>query len=128
MDQPVSSLMSFPVWTVPADDTIEQVEAELRDHQLSFAPVVASPGNTVVGIISASDLLQFRTAGRDPKAVRAWEICSYKPLVVGPGTAVGEVARMMVARGIHHVVVSEDEHIRGVVSSLDFVRKFLPEE
>ena len=35
--------------------------------------------------------------------------------MVGPDTAVGEVARMMVARGIHHVVVSEDEHIRGVV-------------
>lgn len=127
MDQPVSSLMSYPVWSVQADDTIEQVDAELRRRQLSFAPVLASPGNTVVGILSAADLLQFHAAGRDPKAVRAWEICSYKPLVVGPETSVGEVARLMVARGIHHVVVAENEHVRGVVSSLDFVRKFIPD-
>lgn len=125
MDKPISSLMTSPVRTVRADDTVEQVAAELRQHKLSFAPVVASPGNTVVGIISITDLLHLQAAKRDPKSVHAWEICSYKPLEVGPHTPVGEVARMMVERGVHHVVVTEDGNIRGVVSSIDFVRQFI---
>jgi hypothetical protein len=32
----------------------------------------------------------------------------------------------MVERGIHHVVVTDSQGIAGVVSSLDFVRTFLP--
>jgi len=44
---------------------------------------------------------------------------------VTPGTAVGDVARLMVEHRIHHVVVTEGGAIRGVVSALDFVKAFV---
>lgn len=128
MDKPVSTLMTFPVTTVRADDTVERVGEELRRHGLSFAPVVESPNAPPLGIVTAADLLQFQAAGRDPKSVFAWQICSYRPVEVAPDTPVADVARLMVERHIHHVVVMENNTMKGVVSSLDFVRQFIPAE
>jgi len=76
----------------------------------------------VVGVISATDLLQFHAQERDPATVRAWQLCTYKPISVDQATPLGEVARVMVERRIHHVVVTGDAGLVGVVSSLDFVR------
>jgi CBS domain-containing protein len=36
-----------------------------------------------------------------------------------------DVARLMIDTNIHHVVVTEGEELKGVVSSMDFVRTFL---
>jgi CBS domain-containing protein len=126
--EPVSALMSSDVVTVQADDTIAGVSDMLLREGLSFVPVTDRSGSGVLGIISADDLLQFRGAGRDPNAVRAWEICSYKPVEVGPDAPLGEVAKLMVEKQIHHVIVTENKDIVGVVSALDFVKKFVPAE
>ena len=80
---------------------------------------------TAIGVVSGADLLKFHAQGRDPLAVPAWQLCSYKPISVGIDTPVHEVARLMVDRHVHHVVVTEGSSVVGVVSSLDFVRTFV---
>ena len=125
MEQTVSSLMSPEVRTVRADDTVEAVSAELRENGMSFVPVVDGPGGALLGIVSAADILQFKSAKRDPASVRAWEICSYKPAEVSADATLSEVARLMVERQEHHVVVVDKDAVVGVVSSLDFVRRFI---
>ena len=124
MSEPISSFMERQVWTVDMDDTVAEVESLFARKGLSWAPVLES-SRTIVGAISASDLLQFHALGQDPTAVRAWQRCSYKPISVSPDTPVREVARMMIESMVHHVVVTDSEGIAGVVSSLDFVRTFL---
>jgi len=125
MSQPISSLMQRRVWTVDMDDTVARVGELLAEHELSWAPVLES-GRDTVGVISASDLLQFHKQGGDPMTTRAWQLCTYKPISVDEGTPLGDVARAMVERRIHHVVVtSSGAGIAGVVSSLDFVRMFV---
>jgi CBS domain-containing protein len=126
MEQKITSLMSTLVRTVQADDTVETVGAELRRDALSFVPVVERKSDALLGIITAADLLAFDAAHRDPAAVRAWEICSYNPVEVGPDATVAEVATLMVERQIHHVIVVEGKTVKGVVSSLDFVKQFVP--
>ena len=116
--------MERQVWTVDMDDTVAEVESLFARQGLSWAPVLESK-RTIVGVISASDLLQFHAQGKDPTAVPAWQRCSYKPITVSPDTPVSEVARLMLVSNIHHVVVTDSEGIAGVVSSLDFVRTFL---
>jgi len=37
-------------------------------------------------------------------------------------------ARLMLERNVHHVVVTEKDVVKGVVSSLNFVRSFVSEE
>ena len=128
MSQPISSLMRRPVTSVRMDDTVAQVEAILFALRLSWVPVLEPTKHEVAGVISASDLVAFHSQGRDATATRAWQMCSYKPVVVDAETPIAMVAALMVERGIHHVVVTDRNGIAGVVSSLDFVRTFVPDE
>lgn len=123
MKQPVSSLMQRDVVHVSMDDTVAAVEATLLARGLSWLPVVDA-GGALMGVIAAIDLLKFRAAGRDPSAVPAWQLCTYKPITVSPETPLREVARLMVNKGVHHVVVADSSGLCGIVSSLDVVREF----
>jgi len=124
VNRPVSALMQRRVHSVDMDASVAEVERLFVEHDLSWAPVLEA-GHTIVGVISAPDLLQFQVHGLDPLATRAWQLCTYKPVMVGPQTPLGEVARQMIERRIHHVVVVKDDGVAGVVSSLDFVRAFV---
>lgn len=124
MTQPISSLMQRQVWTAGLDDTVQAVEALMAAKRLSWVPVVEG-GGIALGVIGAADLLRFHADGKDASSVRAWQMCTYKPVVVPTDATVSEVARLMIEKGIHHVVVSDGSGICGVVSSLDFVRTFV---
>jgi CBS domain-containing protein len=120
----ISSLMQQPVYSAGMDDSVAQVEALLADKRLTWVPILEQALGEVVGVVSALDLVSFHAQGRDAAATHAWQICSYKPIVVEADTPIGSVAALMVERGIHHVVVTGAGGIVGVVSSLDFVRTF----
>ena len=126
MSKPISSLMKHQVWSVDIDDTVDAVEQFLALKRLSLVPVRDSDG-PVVGVISAADLLRFHAEKKDPSTVRAWQLCTFKPIEVSVGTSISEVARLMVERQIHHVLVMESGAIKGIVSSLDFVQTFVSE-
>jgi CBS-domain-containing membrane protein len=123
MNSNIASMMQAEVHSVDMDATVAQLESLLTEHRLTWAPVLDDKG-VVIGVVSAADLLQFHVQQRDPQAVRAWQLCTYKPIVVDPATPAREVARLMVDKRIHHVVVTDSHGIVGVVSSLDFVRRF----
>lgn len=125
MDESISTMMEVPARTVSMDDTVDKVEAVLRAHDVSAVPVVDGETGSLVGIISVRDLVRFHAEKRDPATLHAWEICSYKPIEVSPDTSIKEVARLMVTSGTHHVVVTERQQIKGMVSSLDFVKRFI---
>ncbi len=118
--------MSSPVWSVGMDDTVDTVEALMARQRISWVPVVEASGATV-GVIARSDLLQFHIRMLDPATVPAWQICSYRPICVDVAASVGEVARLMLERNLHHVVVTQATRMVGVVSALDFVRVFARE-
>lgn len=125
MDTPISTMMVEQAVAVDMDATIAEVEAALRASGLSAMPVTERANGAVVGLISARDLVRFHAERKNPAAIHAWEVCSYKPIEVAPDVPVREVARMMVTQGVHHVVVTENREIKGIVSSLDFVRQFM---
>lgn len=125
MDTPISSLMTTPVVTVRADDTMTAVADVLARNHLSFVPVTESEGGPALGIISAGDITHFRIRECDPDALKAWQICAYKPLSVTPDASAADVARLMVEHQVHHLLVMRDHELAGVVSSLDFVRHYI---
>ncbi|CAN5307580.1 hypothetical protein BH10PSE16_BH10PSE16_02120 [soil metagenome] len=120
----IAALMRRDVCSVGADDTMQTVESKLVAKGLSWAPVVDESG-AALGVIGSLDLLRFPADGKDAAKVCAWQICTYRPISVPPDASLSEVARLMVEAGIHHVVVSDGSAIKGVVSSLDFVRTFI---
>lgn len=123
MNQTISSLMQRDVCSAGADDTLQTVESKMVARGLTWVPVVDESG-AVLGVISSLDLLRFHADGKDAAKVCAWQICTYKPISVPPDASLSDVARLMVEAGIHHVVVMDGSDIKGVVSSLDFVRTF----
>jgi predicted transcriptional regulator len=123
MNDPISSLMNRQVHVIDVDDTVAQVEALFAREGLAWAPVVEGQ-RALRGVISAADLLQFRALQQDANAVRAGQLCTGKPITVPQDVLVSDVARLMVERNIHHVVVLDSTGIAGGVSAMDFVRAF----
>ena len=124
MNRPISHIMTKTVWTVAMEDTGEKVEELLNRRSLSAVPVV-DENDGIFGIISSADLQHLHAAKRNLKAVRAWELCTYKPVAVRPSTSIGEVAKLMIKKRIHHVPVTENGKLCGIVSALDFVEQFV---
>jgi CBS domain-containing protein len=123
-DEPISRLMQARTKTIGADDLVETIEAFLNENRLSWAPVLGD-SDELIGVISLADLVRFHHDKRDPASTPAWRLCTYRPIAVSPDTAISDVARLMVERHVHHVVVTDGGAIRGVVSALDFVKTFL---
>jgi CBS domain-containing protein len=119
----ISSLMQSPAKTIRMDDSVQTAETFLSSLGLSWAPVVNDAGE-VAGVISADDLIRFQVNNPNATTTPVWRLCTYKPVCVSPETGVSTVARLMVERKIHHVVITENNKIQGVVSSLDFLKWF----
>ncbi|SDY55963.1 CBS domain-containing protein [Collimonas sp. OK242] len=128
MNEPISIMMQKLISTVDMDDSVEEVEAKLRINNVSAVPVIEGKTGAVIGIISARDLLRFHAEKRDPAALLAWEICSYRPIEVSSDTPVSEVAKLMVTHGMHHIVVTDNKLVKGIVSSFDFVKRFIHDD
>lgn len=124
MSKSISSIMHRLVNPASMDDTVAEVEALMKSHRVSSAPVYDSDG-AILGIITSTDLVNFHALGRDPMTTKAWEICTYRPIEVTPETPIEAVADLMLTHRVHHVVVMENEAMKGIVSSLDFVKLFL---
>ena len=122
MDELVTSVMQTPAHCIGMDATLPDVRREFAEHRLSWAPVVDGDG-TVLGVIADADLQHWR--GRDFDAAHAWQACRWRPICVSPVDSVRDVAQRMLDRHVHHVVVMDGDAIVGVVSSLDFVRRFV---
>ena len=127
MPAPISTIMHDQVTSVGMDATVNEVEALLQAEHISAVPVVGNEG-LILGIVSPNDIAQLGTRNRDPAHTSAWEICSYRPIEVAPDTPIGDVARLMLINKIHHVVVVEHATIKGIVSSLDFVKLIAEQE
>lgn len=123
METRISSIMQKHVISVAMEDTIDKVEDILNINKFSSLPVVDANGGCF-GIISSPDIVRFHAAKQNPKVVRAWEICSYKPIEVGPEISVIDAARLMVQKNIHHLVITENKTIKGFVSTLDLIEKY----
>jgi len=84
--------------------------AEVADPP-EFAP--AEEPTLVASLASLAPALQARTV-RD--------IMVTEVVTVGPDTPITEVARTLLTRHLHRVVVTEGAAVRGVISTLDLVR------
>jgi len=124
MTRRISEMMTKAVHTVGMEDSVRKVEEEMKKHRATYVPVMDDKGG-IFGIISPSDIVHFHEGHKNPRAVRAWEMCTHKPIEVHPDATVEEVARLMVKTGIHHVVVTKNGALFGVVSSFDFVKEYL---
>lgn len=124
MPQILSEIMAENLTVVDVDDTLEDVECILAAHKYSCVPVL-DPDGHCFGIITSNDILKSHMLRRNMKQVRAWEICSHLLIEVAPSLLVQDAAILMIKNKIHHLVVSRDDEIKGIVSSIDLLEATL---
>jgi len=77
------------------------------------------------GVVSSFAISHVLAIHKNPKALRAWELCAYKPVTVSADARISAVAKIMVAKRLHYVVVKDGASTVGIVSSFDFVEYYL---
>jgi CBS domain-containing protein len=117
----VSNIMSTSVRTIHSDLSVCDLEEIFVTHRISGGPVIDNSGN-LVGFVSNADVTRFDSTGEDPNYTRVLEIASPKVIRISPEITIEEAAQKMVEKNVHHLVVTEEEEIIGILSSFDFVK------
>lgn len=125
-EQTVADLMSRRPIVVWPDTAISEIAELLDRHDISGVPVVDWSGY-LVGIVSQMDLLRVRaseTLWAGWVGLEARHVMTRPVLTVAADTPIEEAARRMGERGVHRLVVVEDdgESPIGVLSVTDLVR------
>jgi CBS domain-containing protein len=125
-------VMRRRVVTVGPDTRLRELLRVFDEHSITGAPVVGPRGD-LIGMVSRSDLL--REERRADAAAPAGELvvpdlkvqAVMTPWVVclEEDTPLEEVARQMLAKGIHRVVVTRDGALAGIISGTDMTRALL---
>lgn len=136
-----------PVCVSPST-TVRELARVFEEHEISGAPVIDGTGR-IVGVVSKSDLIRRCSESTDdiPPAY-LFEVLSNRspaerdaiipeplvcvgdfmtdvPVTVRPETPVGVAARLMVERGVHRVIVLDDDRCPvGIMTTMDVLRVF----
>lgn len=112
----IRDLMTESVVAAQPHQSVDHVRKMLKKNKVHAVPVVASD-QTVVGIVSTADLASDLKPGTPIKHVmtdRVFTIPAYNN--------VNKAARLMRSHRLHHVVVTHEKKLAGMISSFDLLR------
>jgi predicted transcriptional regulator len=112
----VQDLMTSNVITAQAHQTVGQIKGKMSNRSLSNVPVV-SANNTPIGVVSSSDLL-----AADKEGTPISNIMTEKVYTIPEYEDVSVAARMMHNHKIHHLIVTQEQKVVGVISSFDLLK------
>ncbi|WP_440059829.1 CBS domain-containing protein [Thermogladius sp. 4427co] len=127
----VSDIMSKPVITIPHNSTLSEAMSKMVGIGFRRLPVVED--NTVVGIITAMDIIRFYgtheafkycTTGdiREINTVSVKQVMNEKPISIEPSADVSEAVRLMVDNNVSSILVVDREGVlQGIVTERDIL-------
>jgi len=124
----VEDLMSAPVYTVSADDTVGHVKNVMLKRKVSR--VLVTDGGALVGLIAKYDLakmLESSEAGwrrRNQDRTHAKAIMSKDLITTSPNASIQEAAREIVANRIGCLPVLKEDELIGILTETDLAAYF----
>lgn len=112
----VQDLMTKGVVTAQPHHTIDYIKGKMTKHAVRMIPVV-STDKEALGVVSHSDLLSD-----DKKNVPISMIMSKNVYTIPDYEDVAVAARIMRNHKIHHLIVTTDKKVIGVISSFDLLQ------
>jgi CBS domain-containing protein len=111
------TLASRPIVTCAPDDTVAQAARRMRDRLVSSLIVDSRPP----GLVTATDLRdRVLAAGLDPDTpVR--QIMTIPLHTIAADSTIGEVVLAMVDRGIHHLPLTRQGRLVGILTDTDLL-------
>jgi nanoRNase/pAp phosphatase (c-di-AMP/oligoRNAs hydrolase) len=116
----ISDIMSFPVFTVESNTSMEKVALILKEKGCTGLPVVE--GESLVGIISRRDFKKIKRESQLKSPVKAF--MNTNVMTIEPGKSPIQAARLMVKHDIGRLPVVEDGHIIGIITRSDSMLYF----
>ena len=116
MNAKVKDLMVSQVMTTTPHRTVGRVREVMHEHGIHSMPVI-DPEGEPVGIVTSSDLL----GGKSDES-RVSSVMTRNVYTVPKYADVSTAARVMRNHHIHHVVVTHEKKIAGMLSSFDLLR------
>ena len=114
----LADLMSDHVILAKANYNVRSVSELMERHKIRAIPVVDSNSDRIVrGIVTSTDLGRVSADDAAVETVMSAAVRTMSPL----GEA-RDAARIMRKHHIHHIVVTEDDQVVGIVSSLDLLK------
>jgi CBS domain-containing protein len=110
-------IMTTDVLTVTPDMSVDEARELLFQHSIHGLPVVDHSGR-LVGIVSVVDV-----AGK--LGTRVLHIMEHDPVTATEDTPVGQIASLMLTRGIRRVPIVREGSLVGIVGAADVIRAFL---
>lgn len=117
-------IMVTDVVMVDGSATVAEAVELMKAKQVRALIVDRRSEEDAYGMVTQRDVAYRVVAeGRDPRAVRVYEIMSKPLVVVNPDLDVKYVARLMAQRGLSRAPVLAEQKLQGVVSISDIVMK-----
>lgn len=116
MNVRIKDLMAERVITAQPHHTVEHVRALMERNRIGAVPVVGPDGDAV-GIVTSTDLVADVKGGTPISRLmteRVYRVPAYNDVHIA--------ARMMRKHKIHHVVVTHEQEVIGIISSFDLLR------
>jgi CBS domain-containing protein len=117
VDDPVNTLMSWPVASVEATQSLVDVSRAMAEDELG-AVLVLHDG-VLVGVVSERDVSSRVGTGADPSQLSACDVMSQELVTVPPEAPIFEAARIMREAQVRHLPVLSDGLIAGILSMRD---------
>ena len=117
----VYQYMTLAPHTIGPRQSLAAAGRMMRDNDVRHLPVL--DGGRLVGLLSQRDLLLVEAMpGVNPTDVRVEEAMVQDVFMVRPDTPVGEAIETMIGRKLGSAIVTEDERVLGVFTTIDALR------
>lgn len=123
-------LMTRQVATLSPLTTVGEAARLLTEQRITGAPVVDAKGN-LLGIVSQTDLVRHQSGrvepwpgepSSDPAQTPVLSLMTGAVVTCDEETPLEEVARVMLDRRIHRVLVTRDGAVCGILTAMDLLR------
>ena len=120
----VKDFMSTPVITAKGEDSIREIRELMKEKGINAIPIISYTNDklkvevTIRGIITATDINTDLSSNDTVEDV----MTSSSVHVIHTNSSAKAAAKMMLRHEVHHIVVMDDGKIKGMISSMDFVK------
>jgi CBS domain-containing protein len=118
-------IMSIDIEAAKENATVTEIGTRLILRAINGMPIIDDDGK-VIGILTIIDILRAIKDNKNIDALKANDIMTKNPIVIGQGTDILEIIDIMDKKGIEMVPVIEaenDNRIIGVVSRKDIIEE-----
>lgn len=119
----IQEAMTTSVETISPEDTVQYAAARMKEHDIGMLPVTEE--GHAVGVVTDRDIaLRCSAEGGDPHAVKVGQIMTRKVIRCRETEDIAEATRLMEARKVRRLVVTDDAGIvTGLLSADDLAAR-----